>query len=136
MQLGDQREFVLDQRAHLVRHALWIAHRRALPGCVAQEGGRGLAVRNDLIRVLVAQLVERETALLGDCQRLRQQLGRIDAAESIQGAQVLFGVRRQLAAALRERRAQPHRCQRILQFLAAAHMHVRGAGRNQRYPGA
>ena len=136
MQLADQRQLVFDQRAHFLRHALRVAHGRALPGRAAQERGGGLAVRNNLVRILVSQLVKRETAALGDRQRLRQQLGRIDAAEPVQRAQVLFGVRCQLAAALRERRAQPHRCQRILQFLAAAHMHVRGAGRNQRYPGA
>ena len=134
-QVGDQREFVLDDGSHLLRHALRVARLRLLVGHAPQPRGRRLAGGHDLLRILVAQLVERERAALGDRLRLHQQFGGIDAGEPVQRPQVALRVRRKQPAALRERRLHAHGRQHVGELAAAAHVHVDVAGRDQRQPG-
>ena len=51
---------------YVIRNAFWIAVRGALPGQAFQRLLRGQAGDMDLVRVLVAQFVQRETATIGD----------------------------------------------------------------------
>ena len=134
-QVGNQGEFVLDDRFDFLRHAVRVARLRLLVGRAPQPGGRRLARRHDLLRILVAQFVEREGAALGDRLRLQQQLGGIDARQPVQRPQVTLGVRRQLAPALRQRCLHAHGGQHVVQALAAPRVHLRVAGGHQRQVG-
>ena len=130
-QLGDQLQLVLDQVLHLRRHAAREAPGEALPRQLRQPARRRLARRHQLLRVLVAQLVERKRAARGDGERLRQELGRIDLRQAHPRAQVPLGVRvKRLRAAL-ERQAQPDRGERVLQATARAQVHVHVARGHQ-----
>jgi len=99
------------------------------PGCItldelAQVRACRLARRYDFLRILVAQLVEREAAAAGERQRLGEEGARVDRREARARAQVPLGVRGERVAALRDRRAQPDRGQRVLQRAARPHVHV------------
>ncbi len=59
-EVGDQREFVVDLRAHVRGHAGGKAPREACVDQPPQVGRRRLAGGHDLLGILVAQLVERE----------------------------------------------------------------------------
>ena len=134
-QVGDQRELVLDDGLHFLRHALRVARLRLRVGHAPQPRGRRLAGGHDLLRILVAQFVERERAALGDRLRLHQQFGGIDAGEPVQRPQVALRIRSERAAALRERRLHPHGRQHVGELAAAARVHVDVAGRDERQPG-
>ena len=58
IELGDQRELVLDQLADFRGYRLRPAAMRALQGQLAQPVGRVPTLRHQLGRVLVAQLVQ------------------------------------------------------------------------------
>ena len=58
----------------------------ALQGELPQPARRCLAVGDDLARVLVAQLLERERAARGDRERRLEQLGRIELAQPREAA--------------------------------------------------
>ncbi len=105
-QLGDQRQFVLDTLAHLARHACRITPSEAGPGFMAQPGGRRVAVRDDLLRVLVAQFVERKVAARGDGQRFGQQIRRVEARQAEPRAQVALAVGKQRVTGSEHRRFQ------------------------------
>jgi hypothetical protein len=66
---GDQPELVLDQPAHLIRDAAWVALSGAGPGQLLQLFLGRAAAAGELVRVLVAELVEAEGAGLGDLDR-------------------------------------------------------------------
>ena len=74
VEVGDEFELVPQCGAHLVRHAARVAKGCALPGQQPELGLRGAAAGNGLVRVLVAQLVEAETAGVGDVERVGQGL--------------------------------------------------------------
>ena len=77
VELGDEGELMLELGAHLLRHPVGIAGRRAQPGEM-DELLLGLAPRlRQLIGIFVAQLVEGEAAALGDLHRPGQRLGMI-----------------------------------------------------------
>src|SRR4029078_7072887 len=96
-------------------------------------GGR--VVRgNDLLRVLVAQLVQRKSAARGDHQRLGQPRCRVDALERGPRPQMALAVRMQRTTGLRDRSLEPDGSQRILQRTATAGMHVDGAGGKEAPP--
>jgi hypothetical protein len=134
-EVGDQRQFMLDRLAHLVRHAVGVTAAGLVVGRLAQPGGRRFARRHDLLRVLVAQFVEREAAALRDRERLGQQLRRVDALQPIARAQIALGIRQQTPAGLCQRRLVAHRGQHVLQPLACTRMHVHIACRHQRQAG-
>ena len=104
-QLGDQRELVLDQRANFGR----LAFRPTPPAAAlrqrAQIARRRLSGRNELVRILVAELRQRKIHALEYRERLAQQLGRIEPNELVDGPQC--SARRSHAARSRARRAGP-----------------------------
>ncbi len=132
-QLRDQRELVLHQAQHLGRWACRKALRRVATlqaGLreLAQMRGRRFTLGNDLLRVFVAQLVERKAATPGEHQRLLEPRGFVQAAEPRERTQVRLGVGFELPAALRHRQAQARGAERVLQGLARAHVHQHVAG--------
>jgi hypothetical protein len=92
----------------------------------------GVSLRHQLLRILIAQLVEREIAARGDARALGEKLRRIELREAHAQPQVALGVRLQRLPALGHRLAQPDRRQHILQRLARAQVHVHVARGNQR----
>jgi hypothetical protein len=139
MLFGDQCELALDQRAYLGAILRWRdgggeASRKAFLGQPPQVSGRRFSRGNDLLRILVAQLVQRESAAPGDRQRLGQPRCRIDALERGERPQMTLAVRMERVARLRHGRLQPDGGQRILQRAATAGMHVNVAGGNERQP--
>src|SRR6476660_7812340 len=77
MLFGDQCELALDQCAYLgailrQRASSRKASRKAFLGQPPQIGGRRFARGNDLLRILVAQLVQRESTAFRNRQRLGQ----------------------------------------------------------------
>ena len=133
-QLSDQRQFVLDQPSHLLRHP----SRPAPPGArlhqPAQVGGGGEAGRHQFVRVFIAQLVQGEGAALGDAQRLRQQRRRIEPRQHRPRAQVALSVGLQLEPRLRQGYAQTDGGEGILEGLALRRVHPHPARSRYRQP--
>ena len=131
---------MLDRGARFGRHALGKLRRRkalghARFGQVAKVAGGRLAGRDDLARVFVFQLAEREAAAGGDLQRLRQPFRPVRSGQAGARAQVLFAIRGQRKTAIGHRPAQAGRGQRILQRLARAQVHQHVARGNDRQAG-
>ena len=129
LRLGDDRELVLDQLAHLVvlvrrRGRDGQATGEPFLGQAAQIAGRGLAGGNDLLGILVAQHLERELAARGDDERLGEPCGRIDAAQRLDRSQVTLAVRVQRVAGFGNGGLEADRGQRVLQRAALALVHV------------
>ena len=93
-ELGDERQLVFDGRAHLGRNASRVALGRTRPGQRLQRLLRRAAVAGDLVRVLVAEFAERETAAFGDIHGVGQGLRMVaeEAGEFGRGLEVSFGV--------------------------------------------
>lgn len=89
----------------------------------AQMGGCGLAGGDNLAGVLVAQLVEREVAQLGDAHGFRQLFCTVQIAQTQTRAQVRLRIRGQRKAALSHRLPQAYGSHDIRHRLAGAHMH-------------
>ena len=131
-EVADERELVVDLRAHLLRNARRPALARAGFRELAQMRGRGFTGRHQLARIFVAQLVEREVRERGDLHGFREQLGWIEPREPRALAQVTFAVGMQPRARLGHRDAVTDRGQRILQAAPLAHVHVHVAGGGER----
>ena len=71
---GDEGQLLLQQRAHLLRHAIGVACGGAFPGQRLEVGLRGLARRHRLLGVFVAQLLQIEMEAAGDLERARDGL--------------------------------------------------------------
>src|SRR5688572_1596521 len=102
-QLGDQLELMLDELAHFRRLAC-----RPPPPAAAlrqrpQVAGRSLALRDQLVRILVTQLRQREIDALEYRERLVQQFGGITPDELRLGPQAALAVRMQLETEFVER---------------------------------
>src|SRR6266545_3398143 len=65
-ELGDERELVLDQLAYLARNAIREAPRQSFLGQLAQPARRSFVRGDELFGILVAQLLQRKTATLGN----------------------------------------------------------------------
>ena len=135
LEFGDQREFMFNLLLHALGYAFRVAPCRTFQGELTQGLGRCLTGQHTLQRVLVAQLVQAETAALRNLQRVGQQLGRIDRRESPTRAQMGFGIGLQCKAALAHRPPQTDGRHHVLQGLARAQMHVHIATGHQRHTG-
>ena len=80
-QLGNERELVLDGGTLALRHTVGPAPARTLVRESAQVPRRGLPRRHELAGILVAQLLERETAPQCKLHRRLEQLARIQPRE-------------------------------------------------------
>ena len=76
-ELRDQRQLVLDCRAHFFGQALRIALRRAFVGQMRQRRLRVRKAVDGLVGIFVAQFVEREGKLLAQMQRFLDRLRRV-----------------------------------------------------------
>ena len=131
-ELVDERELVVDLRAHLRRNACRPALARAGFRELAQMRSRRFTGRHQLTRIFVAQLIEREVRERGDLHGFREQLGWIEPREPRALAQVPFAIGMQPCARLGHRDAVTNRGERILQAAPLAHVHVHVAGGGQR----
>ncbi len=131
-QVRDQLEFMLQQLFDVRRRAVRPAFVLADLDQSSQVARGSVTLRNQLARILVAQLVEREVDSCGDIERGLQQFGRIELGERIQPAQVPLAVRLQAIADPVDRCPQADRGQRVAQSAPAADVHVHVAGRHQR----
>jgi hypothetical protein len=88
---------------------------------------------HDLFGVLVAQLVEAETAAAGDALRLGQQLRRVQARKLRHAAQVLLGVGQAPAAEFGDTAVVAQGVHHVVQGLArgAVHLHVAAGDQGQ-----
>ncbi len=68
-QLRDQRQLGLEQTPDLLRNAARIPLAGPLPGQRGEKVARRLVGGTQLVRILVAQLIERKRATLGDVER-------------------------------------------------------------------
>lgn len=91
-------------------------------------------LRHELMWIGVAQLIERETAALGDAQRFCEQIVRIDRRKRLAAAQVAFAVGEQSPASFRQRGVVTDRGQRVLQRSTSADMHMDITRGDQRQP--
>ena len=159
-ELGDEREFVLDQRAYIGRHAVARregrgggagrrhdaaaaghggrkrrsapAPRRAAFDELAQPLGGGAAFGHDLARVLVAQFVEREAAARRDGERLGEQRGWVEPRKPHAVAQVALARGQQREPGILDRGAETDGGERIVQPPPRADMHAHRPRRDQR----
>ena len=127
----DQRELVLHEPRHLVRHAFGPALPRAFPGQDAQMARRSASLGHELAGIFVTQFVERKLDALEYRERLVQELPRIDSSEFVERPEHALGIRMQRKAQSPDGLAEPDCRQRVLQHspLAAVHVHV--AARDQ-----
>ncbi len=117
-ELADQPQLLVHQGAHPVRYAVRVAGFGALVG----EGGEivvgVLARRHHFFRVLVADFVHFEVALLGDPGGFFQQRRRVDPGQPVQAAQVALVVLEPSPAQVAHRGVQAQGGEQLLQALA------------------
>src|SRR4029453_3601244 len=115
-----------DQLAHVGRDmgGAAISSRESYFRQLAQMARRRLARRDDFLRILVAQFVQRKDAALRDRDRLREQRRRIDRRKGRARAQVPLSVGKKRMAAFGKRLTQTNRGNRVLQRAPRACMHV------------
>ena len=132
LQLGDDGELALDRLPVFVGQAVGEALRDAGLDELAQPRRRRLARGNDLLRVFVLQLAEREAAAAGEDHRVLEPLGLVERGEAPARAQVLLGVGREREAAFGDGLREARRGERVLQRLSRAHVHQHVAGGDDR----
>ena len=131
-QLGDQGEFAFNQRAHFRRNAFGIARGKPRFHLGTQVGAWRLAAGNNLLRIFIAQFVERKATHSGDTHAFRQQLGRIKTRQTQAWTQMTLAVGEECMAGRVDRRFQTQGGQHILQGTAATCVHVHVTRRDQR----
>ena len=138
VELVDEGELMLELGAHLLRHAVGIAGRRAQPGEM-DELLLGLAPRlRQLIGIFVAQLVEGEAAALGDLHRPGQRLGMIGEEQGHlrRGFHMPLGIGEEAIARLLDGAMLADAGQHILQRPARGNMGMDIVDGDQRRGGA
>ena len=116
--LPDECEFFFDKQAHIRRHACGVTLRRAFPDKFPQIGRWGFAFGHDLLRILVAQLVERKPAECGNPDCFGHQRFGIELRESNASAQMTFGVRKERVPRICHGGTQANRGECVLQRAA------------------
>ena len=156
-ELGDERELVLDLRAHRGRGGVfgrWRCGRdRGRRGCAAllaglavapgqpaldqpaQPARRGLVRGDELGGVLVAQLVEVEAAARRHRHGLGEQLGRMAAGEGRALVQAQLGIGRERQAGLGHAAVQAQRAHHVGERAPRGLVHERAAGGDRRDAG-
>ncbi len=132
LELGDQRELVLDRLSRRGRHAFRPAVTCALLREAPQPCGRRVTFRHDLARIFVTQFLERERAARGDLHRSGEQLGRMQLRDALERAQVTLTVLKQREPRPLDGGADAGCGEHVLQRAAAARVHVRVPGRDER----
>ena len=135
-EVGDDRELVLELTRHLLRNPARIALARPAPGQVAQVLHRGHSRGNDLVRILVAQLGERERRrpldeTPGRLHRLRAVA--VAASDLVDRPEPPLGVRRQQPTGALHGHACPYARERVEQFAPRRVVHADIAARDHRH---
>ncbi len=131
-QLRDECELVLDESAHVRRHSLRPTPLRAVLGQLAQPSCGACAHGHQLLGVLVAQLIERKLAALGDAFGFFEQRARIQTRQFSARAQVPLAARLQFIAHIGYRLVEADRGEQILQRASFADMHLDAATCHER----
>ena len=130
VELGDQGQFVVELAGDGVGNAVGVGAGGAVPGESFQCMLGGLAGGADLGRVLVAQLVEREAAAIGDFERAGDGVGvaGVKPADLVRGFQVAVGEALAPEAGVVDRAALADAGEDVLQDAAAGGVveHVAG----------
>ena len=132
LQLGNQRELVLDQFARPRRRPCRPAPAGTFFRQCPQPGRRRLPIGHQLVRVGIAQLVEGEAATLGDAQGFGQKVGWIDRRQRFARAQVPLPVGEQPPAGFGDGDVMADRGQRVLQRPSSPNVHVHVSRSHQR----
>lgn len=74
-----------------------------------------MAIRDNLLGVLITQLVKAEVALIGDMQCLCQQGGGIELTQFVRRAQMLLAITHTTASQLADTGVVPERSKNIVQ---------------------
>src|SRR6185437_8647401 len=93
---------------------------------------RRLTRRHELMRILVPQLLQRESAAPGNGHRFFEQLTRIEFREPLTLAQITFTIGIELLASFPNRHVMPDRCNRVLEPPTRTHVHMNVAAGYQR----
>ena len=107
-----------------MRNAFGIAPVQSGFGQFRKILGRGLAVRNDFLRILIFQFVEGEIAQPGNAHGFVQHFRRINFFQPRNRAQVALSAGLQGEPGFCNRHAEPDRSQRVLKRAASARVHV------------
>ena len=132
LQFLDERELLVHDRTNFLRHALRPAPFESRLGQVAQMLAGLHARRDQLARIAIAQLVERELAALRDVQRFIEQLPRINFPQLLVRAQMPLAVREQTMARCSQRATMANSGKCVLQRAPFGRMHVHIAGCHER----
>ena len=137
IELGDQVELVGDLTGSRVWDAVGIAGFRALPGQAPQCAVRGVAGGSLVVRVFVAQLVEREIAGVrnGDAAADGVRMIAKQPRHLGRGFQVAFGIGGEAVAGLVDRAMLADAGQHVGQPFPVGRVRVNVVGRDQRRAG-
>ena len=91
---------------------------------------RRFSGRHQLLRVLVAQFIEREVAALGDVERRVEKPRRIELGEALERTQMTLAVRIEREPRGSDRCSQANGREHVLQGAPPAHVHVNVAARD------
>ena len=127
-QLRNQGQLVLHLGAHARRHACGVAQHGTLFGVLAQGLRRCVAGQHGFERVLVAQALQRKMAALRHHQGVGHMLCVKQVTQTCAAAQMALGIGLQTPPALRNRQAQAHGSEHVVQRLARAQVHAHPAG--------
>ena len=134
-QLRDEHELVLHLGPDLGRHPARPAPGHTGMGQGPEVARRRLARRHQLLRILVAQLIEREPAAPRDLEGLAQEPLGIKTGQRLPIAEMALAVRVEGVTRGLERGPEPDGRERILQGLPLAAVHVYIPGRAERQAG-
>jgi hypothetical protein len=133
----DEGEFVVKVTDDLGRHTIWIAIARTLPGEVAKMGHGGLAGRDDLVGIFVAELVEGE-AMSARCKiegtMKRGGVFAIEAINFVRGFEVALGIWVEVVSGLGKGAGVTNASENILQHAALRDVVVNIGCGDQRHP--
>jgi hypothetical protein len=133
--LGNEAKLVLEGAPHLGRQAARIAPARALPGEALQGRLGALARGPQLLGIFVAQLVQREGRVIGDCPALGQgpRVVAEQVGDILGPLQIALGIGLQAKTRLVDGHPLANAGDEIQKGLAFRGVHGDVAGRHQRH---
>ena len=137
-QFLDERQLVLDQRAHFLWHSLRISLVRAPSQARSVQILAGaLSPPGPVHRIFILQLIERERASLGDLQRPRNRFRRPAqrVRDFLDRPQMPLGIGEAMLRQPIDRRSQSRRRQHFIQRLPGRRVIMHIARRHERQAG-
>ena len=131
-QLGDEFEFVLDERHDLRGNPVRPAACHPLLGQNAQVFTRRAPGRHEFARILIAQFIECEAATCGNPDAARQRRRRIDPLQTGAWPKIALMIRQQFTGAAPQRRPATYRVHGIGNRITLPTVHVHVTTGNER----